>query len=481
MNKKLSRRDFLKLAGVTSAGLALSACGVNATELPTATFLSPTGTPLPTETITPTLTSTPIPLEQLPETKQALAEFAQAFETAGVDISSEQLIQKGLEIRTITGKDGNQHDIALAHVENSPLDGDYPLMIKTEGEWEFATPKNLGTMQNKLIGITVAGGEKTSNEPMYGKRAEMFNVIMPPAAFSELYMGQNGNPEKWLKMAKQNNQHLIIESLFGKKVLAGAVADEVYAKERVKAIFQALKNEGITEFSMELALEPFFSGGWDTSNPYYQNLGGKDWIVNAYKIMWDVSQEFGFTPGVDFRVIGITGLVPVKNNNFDRLNLFYLEQSRQIKQKVGSLLNLPESEIPFDLGLEMFIGKPAATIENPIPISAITNREKFKKDVVDFFTDVYNTLGENTKFFVNGFSVNTGDDFGQSAGLTEIAINAVLPYIESLVYFNSMAIDHLGKEPVTYPQFFPNTFFGESPNFNLGAPFFVLNATLMNI
>jgi hypothetical protein len=309
----------------------------------------------------------------------------------------------------------------------------------------------------------------------------MFNVIMPPAAFSELYMGQNGNPEKWLKMAKQNKQHLIIESLFGKKVLAGTVADEAYAKERVKEIFQALKNEGITEFSMELALEPFFSGGWDTSNPYYRNLGGKNWIVNAYKIMWDVSQEFGFTPGVDFRVIGITGFVPVKNNNFDRLNSFYLEQSRQIKQKIGSLLNLPESEVPFDLGLEMFIGKPAATIETPIPISAITDREKFKEDVDDFFADVYDILGENTKFFVNGFSVNTGDDFGQSAGLTEIAINAVLPYVESLVYFNSMAIDHLGKEPVTYPQFFPNTFFGESPNFNLGAPFFVLNATLMNI
>lgn len=46
MRRKLSCRDFLKLAGATSAGLALSACGVEATVLPTAA---------------PTLTNTPAP------------------------------------------------------------------------------------------------------------------------------------------------------------------------------------------------------------------------------------------------------------------------------------------------------------------------------------------------------------------------------------------------------------------------------------
>jgi len=56
MSKKLSRRDFLKLAGVTSAGLALSACGVNATELPTATLIPPTETAIPTLTASPTST-----------------------------------------------------------------------------------------------------------------------------------------------------------------------------------------------------------------------------------------------------------------------------------------------------------------------------------------------------------------------------------------------------------------------------------------
>lgn len=59
---KLSRRDFLKLGGVASAGLALSACGVDATALPlpTATTTS-TITPLPTLTNTATPTPTPRP------------------------------------------------------------------------------------------------------------------------------------------------------------------------------------------------------------------------------------------------------------------------------------------------------------------------------------------------------------------------------------------------------------------------------------
>lgn len=53
---KLTRRDFLKVAGLTSAGLALTACGVKATELPTATSIPSTNTPLPMPTLTPTPT-----------------------------------------------------------------------------------------------------------------------------------------------------------------------------------------------------------------------------------------------------------------------------------------------------------------------------------------------------------------------------------------------------------------------------------------
>ena len=64
MRNNLSRRDFLKLAGISSAGLALSACGVESPKLPDLTVtpsITPSVTPLPTSTSTPTLTPTPEP------------------------------------------------------------------------------------------------------------------------------------------------------------------------------------------------------------------------------------------------------------------------------------------------------------------------------------------------------------------------------------------------------------------------------------
>jgi endo-1,4-beta-xylanase len=70
---KLSRREFLRLAGTTSAGLALSACGVKATEVPaaTATPIPPTHTPTPAPTSTSIPTPTPTPV---PDTLRAYAE-----------------------------------------------------------------------------------------------------------------------------------------------------------------------------------------------------------------------------------------------------------------------------------------------------------------------------------------------------------------------------------------------------------------------
>jgi GH35 family endo-1,4-beta-xylanase len=57
---KLTRRDFLKMAGVSSAGLALSACGIDATRLPDPGG-TPSLTPFPAPITAPTLTPTPKP------------------------------------------------------------------------------------------------------------------------------------------------------------------------------------------------------------------------------------------------------------------------------------------------------------------------------------------------------------------------------------------------------------------------------------
>jgi hypothetical protein len=67
------------------------------------------------------------------------------------------LIQKGLEIRTITGVDKKQYDVALAHVENTDgLGGDYPLMIMVDGKWTEMTPSKLYSINNWLLELAFA-------------------------------------------------------------------------------------------------------------------------------------------------------------------------------------------------------------------------------------------------------------------------------------------------------------------------------------
>lgn len=63
VSRALSRRDFLKIAGMTSASLALSACGVKPVDLPPTTSVPPTmaATVLPSPTLAPTATPTPNP------------------------------------------------------------------------------------------------------------------------------------------------------------------------------------------------------------------------------------------------------------------------------------------------------------------------------------------------------------------------------------------------------------------------------------
>ncbi|MHC1771316.1 MAG: hypothetical protein AB9907_06175 [Flexilinea sp.] len=445
------------------------------------------GEPIPTSTATPAV----LIGEALPQTtiltdrdltdseqrtlKDSANLFVNAQIIAGVQTSLDEVLKQGFITYDVISIDGKTYEIA------SPQDR-YPLIMKAEkGGWINCTPANLATIKGKLIGITMAGGDETSNEPMYKERAKMFNTIMPPAAFSELYMGKNGNPDRWLGTVKINKQHLIIESLFGKRVPKDVNVNKEYAINRVRSVFQALKDNNIKDFSMELSLEPFSKYGWDTNNPYYKNLGGTNWIVNAYEIMWNVAKEYGLTPGKDFSLIGLTGLVPLKNAGFDSLNSIYLTEAIKIKKQVAQIIDLPEDKVPFDLGGEMFIGKPAATIEDPIPISIFQNEEDYSIKVKAFFDEVYKILGQETEFYVNGIAVNTGNDFALSAELTSTALEGILPFVKSLTFFNPLSIDHLGEDPNTYPQFFPNTLFGKSPNFTIGAPVYALMRSITSL
>lgn len=105
-------------------------------------------TPIP-----PTPTITPIPaLELLPETQNSVGLFVNAMQNAGVSITTEQILQQGLKVTSISGKDGKTYEVAIVHIDPNPneqgevLEGNYPLMIKMENSWEKVTLKNIGNL-----------------------------------------------------------------------------------------------------------------------------------------------------------------------------------------------------------------------------------------------------------------------------------------------------------------------------------------------
>jgi endo-1,4-beta-xylanase len=128
---------------------------------------TPTEIPIPTATKTltpapPTPTITPIPaLESLPETQKSVNQFVNAMQNAGINVTSEQILQQGLMIKEITGVDGKRYEIVST-------DDGYPLMIKADEGWQGITPASLYTALGKQYGVEALAG---------GNDAERFKVL----------------------------------------------------------------------------------------------------------------------------------------------------------------------------------------------------------------------------------------------------------------------------------------------------------------
>lgn len=171
MPKQLTRRDFLKIAGITTTGLVLSACGVKATELPATTNLPPT--------LAPTVTSTPNYSNLTACIKAQIDQLAAAYQftdsykevlTACVDkvqilnpIGSDEMPVWFLSSTLLEQKEKNLADLL----------GDIPLAIQTGYEtWEAPGFRNL---TNLHIGCEFMENENGSDGPM--RRNFNFGVI----------------------------------------------------------------------------------------------------------------------------------------------------------------------------------------------------------------------------------------------------------------------------------------------------------------
>jgi len=141
MKQSLNFNLFLVLLLTACTSTTATPIVSTVTRIPLQPTLTETATPIPSETPIP-------PLEKQSATQESVAQFANAMQKAGINITVEQILEQGLLIQTIVGTDGKQYEIA------STQDG-YPLMIKAEGTWEKFTLRHSSIPTSAYLNIDI--------------------------------------------------------------------------------------------------------------------------------------------------------------------------------------------------------------------------------------------------------------------------------------------------------------------------------------
>ena len=286
-----SRRDFLKVAGVTSAGLALSACGLDVTKLPeSAATVSMTPLPIATATNTlePTITATPRP------------------PTVG-DLGR----KLGLEIGAC---------LSLLLAKNNFNNPDYV---------------------NAILNFSFITDGQASNPAMtdaeYGEGYPYLEFL---SKFAKEH-GMSFSPDHLFYGWGHFQDYSPIKSL------ASAPKEEIekWMLERVKKFFDLPYFTEIN-FATE-ALNISWNTKqvvWQTEhNPFYHAYG-EDWPEVAYHMAWDAAVKSGRIVGKDVHFIWDSAItIEDKKYEFDYL--------KKLKGKLSADLGI---ERPFDIGIQLY-------------------------------------------------------------------------------------------------------------------------------
>ena len=289
---KLTRRDFLKVAGVTSAGLALSACGVDVTKLPTSTATA-SMTPLPiataTNTLEPTITATPKP--------PTIGDLGRKL---------------GLEIGAC-------------------------LRIKQKDE--FNNPDYVNALLNFSF-LTDSQASNTAMTDSGGGSSRGYTYLNFLSKFTQEH-GMSFSPGHLFYGWGHFKDYSPIKSL------ATAPKEEVekWMLERVKKFFDLPYFTEINFATEALNLD------WKTKrviwqtehNPFY-NAYGEDWPEVAYHMAWDAAVKTGRTVGKDVHFIWDSAItIETKDYEFNYL--------KTLKEKLSAELGI---ERPFDIGIQLY-------------------------------------------------------------------------------------------------------------------------------
>ena len=372
---KFSRRNFLKMAGATSAGLSLEACGVKATRVkptdlpiptqtlvPTATLtFTPTPTP-PTPTAAPTMTPSPtieVKMADLPQTKAAVDQFAAAMQSAGLETNAEQ-IRQGLTTKEITGKDGGKYEIALTQ------DG-YPLMIKIGGEWTSDTARTIFNSLGPKLGGMVDGSEEIHSSLYESAVKGNFDILFPASAYFYGNLKDHGLSEAsyFTNLANRDGQTLYIHGGFyrgDQGYLEDIPLDQRTAKlqERAGEILKFVKpvDGNIQKLPTYVCIvnEPFSrykngdgedTVGWKNESLAVKTLG-KDILIESYLMFYNEAKAQGLELGKDVLFFYSEYGISSKNPKTD----LALREFKRAKTEIARRLNIPIEEVQFALSLQ---------------------------------------------------------------------------------------------------------------------------------
>lgn len=295
MTDKFSRRDFLKVVGVTSAGLALSACGVKATDLPplsTATAL-PSLTPLPptataTDTPEPTLTATP-----KPPTLRTLGE------KLGLIIGT-----------TLDGTDGYSNIKLQKTIGNhfGLMFTTGPIMPWVVEQYGWGTAKALRKIAN--------------NQDVIFHAQQVFY----PRYFPE-------------RLKSANNKELVeyANTRIGELL---ALVNKI--DSRNKPTYLTLVNEAIWEWQGNV--------GWyvENENPLYK-VWGKKWISEVYLLLVEKAKSLGLTVGRDVILFYNDSHIFTTGK---KANLIF-DVLSTVKQEIAQGLGIPIEQVQLDVGSQL--------------------------------------------------------------------------------------------------------------------------------
>jgi hypothetical protein len=371
MNKILSRRDFLKLAGVTSVGLTLSACGVDVNQLSTptsvaASFPSLTPIPLPTQTAV----ATPVFYEKAKDVLNGLLQegFANGSLGKEFNIEESQLQTKRNKVRNtdvVFARDTQTGEIMLAgYMENGEIN------------WKIAGLKDLvETFEIKLGSMTE--GVINDNIPVQEVVKQDFSFIVPSGTFYNKYWNEYG--PKWaFETARSLKTGLRIQQVYypqddtteALEKISTPDESRAYLRKRSKEILELIyKNRDVKSVYVVLWNEPWWEvrGKWGwMENNLTKNLGGtKEAIIESYVEFYNQATEKGFTLGLDFNIIGINVPGLEKDSEYAR---YMLSEIASIKEQIAQKLASETDSINFDVGIQFHLGATQGTRDKTLAI-----------------------------------------------------------------------------------------------------------------